>query len=225
MQKSLKLIVEQPTYDRKDYDVLTESVEATGEKHMFIKGPFTEAESRNRNQRIYPLNEMIEQVEAFDREYIQMNRATGELEHPEYPNLDARKACHLITEIHREGNLFIGKSKILSTPDGKIVESLLRDGVQLGVSSRSLGNVDEATGRVTDFQLCTFDIVHDPSCQKAFVNGIMESREWICNYNAENEKLYEEFDKTVDKVASSLTLRQQDDYLFERCMELIRRLK
>lgn len=137
-----------------------------------------------------------------------MNRATGELEHPEYPNLDARKACHLITSLVREDRVFIGKSKILSTPDGKIVESLLRDGVQLGVSSRSLGNVDEATGRVTDFQLCTFDIVHDPSCQKAFVNGIMESREWICNYNTENEKLYEEFDKTVDKVAASLTLRQ-----------------
>lgn len=225
MQKSLKLIVEQPTYDRKDYEVITESNKETGEKHMYIHGPFTEAESRNRNRRIYPLNEMIEQVELFDREYIQMNRATGELEHPEYPNLDARKACHLITSLVREDCVFIGKSKILSTPDGKIVESLLRDGVQLGVSSRSLGNVDESTGRVTDFQLCTFDIVHDPSCQKAFVNGIMESREWICNYNNKNERLYEEFEDTLDRVAASLTLRQQDDYLYEKCLELIKKLR
>lgn len=193
-KKALKLIVEQPTYDRQDYELITEAVGSTGEKHMFIKGPFTEADSRNRNQRIYPLCEMEQQIRAFDENYVRTNRATGELEHPEYPNLDARKACHLITEIHQDGKVFHGKSKILSTPDGMIVQSLLRDGVQLGVSSRSLGDVDPQTGIVTDFQLCTFDIVHDPSCQKAFVNGIMESREWICNYDDKNERLYEEFD-------------------------------
>lgn len=221
MSKSLKLIVEQPTYDRKDYDVITESVEGSGEKQMYIKGPFTEAESRNRNHRIYPLNEMVQQINEFNENYVKMNRATGELEHPEYPNLDARKACHLITELRQDGNIFYGKSKILSTPDGMIVQSLLRDGVQLGVSSRSLGNVDESTGIVTDFQLCTFDIVHDPSCQKAFVNGIMESREWICNYNEKNERLYEEFDKKLSKLPKNAV----GDYIFEACMNLIKGLK
>lgn len=224
-KKALKLIVEQPMYDRKDYDVITESVDGSDKKQMYISGPFTEAESRNRNQRIYPINEMEEQINEFDRNYIKMNRATGELEHPEYPNLDARKACHLITEIRQDGNVFYGKSKILSTPDGKIVESLLRDGVQLGVSSRSLGNVDESTGIVTDFQLCTFDIVSDPSCQKAYVNGILESREWICNYDEKNERVFEEFDQKLASMPKTYDKVVIDNYLFEACMGLIKKLK
>lgn len=109
----------------------------------------------------------------------------------------------------------------MSTPDGKIVESLLKDGVQLGVSSRSLGELDEDTGRVKNFQLCTFDIVHDPSCQKAFVNGILESREWICNFDEKNERLYEEFDKRL----ASLPNYKVDDYLFAACMDLIKKLQ
>lgn len=222
MQKPLKLIVETPTYDRKDYDVITESLD-NGEKHMYISGPFTEAESRNRNQRIYPIQEMEEQIHMFNESYVKMNRATGELEHPEYPNLDARKACHLIKEMHQDGMVFYGKSRILSTPDGKIVESLLRDGVQLGVSSRSLGNVD-ANGIVTDFQLCTFDIVHDPSCQKAFVNGILESRNWICNFNAQNEVAYEQFDKKLAHMPR-MNSADKSKYLYEACLELINKLK
>lgn len=165
---------------------------------------------------------MIREVDAFDREYIRTHRATGELEHPEYPNLVAGKACHLITEIKRDGNVFIGKSKILSTPDGQIVKALLEDGVQLGVSSRSLGEVDEETGRVTDFKLCTFDIVHDPSCQKAFVNGIMESREWICNYNSDNERVYESFDRKIQSLPKNSALREAQ--IMEACMTLIKSL-
>lgn len=217
--KPLKLIVENPTYDRKDY--IVESVEQDGQKHMFIEGPYTEAESRNKNRRIYPLHEMEQQINEFNQNYVTQNRATGELEHPDYPNLDARKACHLITSIKQDGNVFYGKSRILSTPDGKIVESLLRDGVQLGVSSRSLGNVDESTGIVTDFKLCTFDIVHDPSCQKAFVNGILESRDWICNYDDKNEVIFEQFDKKLAK----LPKHDVENYLFEACMDLIKKLK
>ena len=163
---------------------------------------------------------MIEQINDFNENFVLQGRATGELEHPEYPNLNAERACHLITSIKRDGNVFIGKSKILSTPQGKIVECLLRDGVQLGISSRSLGTVDESTGIVSDFKLCTFDIVHDPSCQKAFVNGILESRDWICNFNEKNEKIYEEFDKKLSK----LPYKDVDDYLYESVLKFIRSL-
>ena len=167
---------------------------------------------------------MVCQVEMFTEEYVKTNRATGELEHPEYPNLDARRACHLITELRRDGKVFYGKSKILSTPDGKIVESLLNDGVQLGVSSRSIGEVDEKTGLVTDFQLCTFDIVHDPSCQKAFVNGILENRSWVCSYNEKNERLYEEFDKRLER-ASKQPPRYREADVLSACLELVKALR
>ena len=220
LNKSLKLIVEEPR-DRRDFSLIKESIEGSNEKRYYIEGPFTEAESRNRNQRIYPLQEMIEQINEFNENFVSQGRATGELEHPEYPNLNAERACHLITSIKRDGNVFIGKSKILSTPQGKIVECLLRDGVQLGISSRSLGTVDESTGIVSDFKLCTFDIVHDPSCQKAFVNGILESRDWICNFNEKNEKIYEEFDKKLAK----LPYKDVDDYLYESVLNFIRNLK
>lgn len=221
-QKSFKLIVEEPK-DRKEFQVLKESVECadgTNEKRYYIEGPYTEAESRNRNNRIYPLDEMVQQINEFNENFVLQHRATGELEHPEYPNLNAEKACHLITSLRQDGNVFYGKSKILSTPTGKIVESLLRDGVQLGVSSRSLGCLDESTGIVSDFQLCTFDIVHDPSCQKAFVNGILESRDWICNYNENYVKEYESFDAKLSK----LPKKAVEDYLLNAVMKFMNSL-
>lgn len=188
---------------------------------MYIEGPFTEANTKNRNHRIYPLDEMVEQINEFNETLVATKRATGELEHPDYPNLNARKACHLITSLKQDGNVFIGKSRILPTPDGKIVEGLITAGVQLGVSSRSLGAVDESTGIVTNFKLCTFDIVHDPSCQKAYVNGIMEAREWICNYDEKNERIYEAFDKKLAK----LPKKDVDKYLFEAFKNFIDSLR
>ena len=220
--KSLKLIVEEPK-DRHEFSFLNESVEmpdGSKEKRYYIEGPFTEANSRNRNNRIYPLEEMVQQINEFNEKFVLQHRATGELEHPEYPNLNAEKACHLITSLKQDGNVFYGKSKILSTPTGKIVESLLRDGVQLGVSSRSLGCLDESTGIVTDFQLCTFDIVHDPSCQKAFVNGILESKDWICNYNEKFVEQYESFDKKLAK----LPKKDVEKYLLDAVMDFMKKM-
>lgn len=136
--EKLKLIGEDSQWDIKDYKIISEAANAGEEKRTYIQGPFTEAGSKNRNQRIYPLESMVEQINEFNQNYILTHRATGELEHPEYPNLNAANACHLITEIKQDGNIFIGKSKILDTPKGQIVKALLHDGVQLGVSSRSL---------------------------------------------------------------------------------------
>lgn len=221
MAQALKLIGEDSQYDIHDYKIISEAANVGGEKSLYIEGPFTEANTKNRNQRIYPLDEMIQQINEFNTTLVATKRATGELEHPDYPNLNARKACHLITSLVQDGNVFIGKSKILPTPDGKIVESLITSGVQLGVSSRSLGCVDESTGIVSDFKLCTFDIVHDPSCQKAYVNGILEAREWICNYDERNERVYEAFDKKLAK----LPKKDMDKYLFEAFKTFIDSLK
>lgn len=219
MAKSLKLIVETPQYDSQDYDFITESDASTGTQHLYIKGPFTEAEARNRNKRIYPLQMMVEEINSFNTNYIQPKRATGELEHPEYPHLDASKACHLITEIKQDGNIFYGKSKVLSTPSGKILEALIKDGVQLGISSRSLGNVNEG-GVVSDLKLCTFDVVSDPSCQKAFVNGILESKNWICNNDGDFEEAYDKFEKSLQK----LPKLDLDRYLCEQVCSFIKNL-
>lgn len=218
--EKLKLIGEDSQWDIKDYNIIEEAANVGGEKKIFIQGPFTEAGSKNRNQRIYPLESMVEQINEFNENYISTHRATGELEHPEYPNLNAANACHLITEIKQDGNIFIGKSKILDTPKGQIVKALLKDGVQLGISSRSLGTVDESTGIVSNFKLCTFDIVHDPSCQKAYVNGIMESKEWLCNYNEKYERVYEEFEDRL----KSAPKRDIDVFLLEQVMNFLDKL-
>lgn len=212
MTKNLHLIVEHP-YDRQDYSIVKESVEGTGAKHLFIEGPFTEADKRNRNKRIYPLDEMVQQINEFNDNYVLQGRATGELEHPEYPNLNAKNACHLIKSLIQDGKTFIGKSRIITeVPLGQIVAGLIDAGVQLGVSSRSLGSVNE-DGIVEDFRLCTFDIVSDPSCQKAWMDGIYEAKTFACNFNDENEKAYESLEKKVSKLPKGS--KEVQEYVFE----------
>lgn len=222
MAKSYKLIAETPEYDIHDYVIERVQKNPNEPKHLYIEGPFTEANRRNRNQRIYPLEEMIQQVNEFNEVYVATNRALGELEHPEYPQVNAQEACHMITSLKRQqgSNVFVGKSKILSTPKGKIVECLINDGVSLGISSRALGEVN-SEGIVTDFKLCTFDIVHDPSCQVAFVNGILESKQWICSSDDKYEEVYENFEKSLSK----LPKHDLENYLFEQVMAFMSKLK
>lgn len=220
MRKNLHLIVEHP-YDRDDYRIIKENVDGTSSKHLFIEGPFTEADTRNRNKRIYPLSEMMQQINEFNENYVLQGRATGELEHPEYPNLNAKNACHLIKSLVREGKTFIGKSRIITeVPLGQIVSGLIEAGVQLGVSSRSLGSVN-GEGIVEDFKLCTFDIVSDPSCQKAWVDGILESKTFSCEFNDSNEKTYDDFEKKLSKIPSS----KAQEYIFESVKEFFNSLR
>ena len=219
MSKQYHLITEAPQHDIQDFDIVTESTGPNGAKRLFIKGPYTVANSRNRNRRIYPLEEMVRQIGIFDKELIQQRRAYGELEHPEYPQIMVSEACHLVTEIQQDGTTFIGKSKILSTPKGKIVEAIINDGGNLGISSRALGNVNDQ-GIVTEFKLCTFDVVADPSCQTAFVNGILESKTFSCNYNSENEAVYETFEKQL----SHLPKNGREKYIREAIVGFMRSL-
>ena len=163
-------------------EILTETVGKV--KKLYIRGPFLQAECVNRNKRRYPLHILEKEVKRYNESYIKNGRALGELGHPSGPTVNLDRVSHKITELYRDGNNFIGKAQILSTPMGKIAESLIKEGVCLGVSSRGLGSLKptrEGYNEVgDDFMLTTAaDIVADPSAPEAFVQGIMEDKEWI----------------------------------------------
>ena len=171
----MKLITE--TYD--DYEIL---IEGKG-KDMKIQGVFMQAETKNRNGRVYPLGVLQKDVTRYNKELVSKNRAFGELGHPDGPTVNLDRVSHMIEELVPEGNNIIGKAKILDTPNGKIVKELLNSGAKLGVSSRGMGTLEKkgnANYVKDDFYLATAaDIVADPSAPQAFVEGIMEGKEWI----------------------------------------------
>ena len=156
--------------------------EKGGKKHQYIEGVFLQAELRNRNNRVYPVNVLEREVNKYIEEHVNRDRAVGELGHPDGPTINLDRVSHRIVSLRKEGNNFIGKARILGTPMGKIAKQLLDEGVRLGVSSRGLGTVEKREGTSfvrDDFMLATAaDIVADPSAPDAFVDGIMEGKEW-----------------------------------------------
>ena len=154
-----------------------------GKKDYFIEGIFMQSEIKNRNGRIYPKEVIQKEVKRYNKEFVEQDRAFGELGHPEGPTINLDKVSHLITKLEEDGDNYVGRAKILSTPNGQIVRNLIDDGAKLGVSSRGLGSLEQKGGAQyvkDDFQLATAgDIVADPSAPEAFVNGIMEGTEWV----------------------------------------------
>jgi hypothetical protein len=198
-------------------EVLTESV--NGKKHLYIKGPFLQTECVNRNGRMYPLSIMEKEVKRYNEQYVQKGRALGELGHPDGPTVNLDRVSHKICELYRDGNNFIGKAQILSTPMGKIAESLLKDGVTLGVSSRGIGSLRENNKGYKevgeDFMLATAaDIVADPSAPDAFVQGIMEGKEWIWDGGILREKLAENTKKRINALSNQRRLEEHKIELF-----------
>jgi hypothetical protein len=157
--------------------------ERNGKKEHFIEGIFMQAEKKNKNGRVYPIQTLSKEVGRYNDEYVKKNRAFGELGHPDSPTINLDRVSHMITSLRPEGHNFIGKAKILDTPNGKIVKSLLDGGASLGVSTRGVGSLKPHNGYQLvqdDFHLATAaDIVADPSAPDAFVRGIMEGKEWI----------------------------------------------
>ena len=151
-------------------------------KQQYIKGIFMQSDIQNQNGRIYPYSVLKKQVKEFNEKFVKQDRALGELGHPSGPTVNLDRVSHVITELQEDGKNFIGKAKIIDTPNGKIVKNLLESGVRLGVSSRGLGSVKTNKSGVNevqdDFVLSTVDIVSDPSAPDAFVNGIMEGKEF-----------------------------------------------
>ena len=177
---TIKLISE----EIQDVEYITEEKE-NGKKNYKIKGIFMQADIKNRNGRIYPMDVLQKEVQRYNKDQIKENRAYGELGHPEGPTINLERASHMITSLVPDGKNFIGEAKILSTPMGKIVENLLSDGAKLGVSSRGMGSLAQKRGANYvngDFYLATAaDTVADPSAPNAFVQGVMEGKEWVWN--------------------------------------------
>lgn len=178
--------------------------EKNGKKSMYIQGPFMQAEQKNRNNRVYGLDILAREVARYNDQYVNTNRALGELGHPNGPTINLDRVSHKIVELKQDGNNFIGKAMILETPMGKIARNLLESGVQLGVSTRGMGSLKEGKDGVMmvqdDFYLATAaDIVADPSAPDAFVQGIMEGVEWVWDNGIIKAQKIEEIKETIAK--------------------------
>ena len=220
----LNLIVETPA-PRESFEYIVEEGSTKEKQNLFIKGPYMMAEDVNRNKRIYSLEEMKNEVARYEEEMVKPGRAMGELNHPSTADVDLERACHIVTEMSQDGNVFYGKSKVLSTPTGLIVRSLINDGVRVGMSSRALGqlipeNNRDGVNRVKDFKLVAIDCVADPSFPKAFVNGILESKQYVLNQYGQFEEAYDSFEKTI----TNMPLKDKDAFLRENMLKFIKSL-
>ena len=188
-------------------------------KKLYIEGVFLQGDIKNRNGRMYPVDTLSREVDRYNESFVGKGRALGELGHPEGPTVNLDRVSHKITSLVREGNNFKGKAQLLSTPMGKIASSLIDEGVQLGVSSRGVGSLrEDRTGcKVVgeDFQLATAaDIVADPSAPDAFVNGIMEGKEWVWEGGNLREQLAEKAKRTINKLVDQRRLEEHKLNLF-----------
>ena len=208
----MKLIKE--VFDKIDF--ITE--ETDGKKQLYIQGPFLQCEKKNRNGRVYLKETMRKEVERYTNEYINKNRAFGELGHPDTPSINLDRVSHMIVGLHEEGNDWIGKAKILDTPFGTIVKNLIDGGAQLGVSSRGMGSLKSQNGVNVvqdDFYLATAaDIVADPSAPDAFVRGIMENKEWMLVDGVWTE-MHQEQAKTLIKRATQRDIEEVSMHIFK----------
>ena len=217
MTQTVKLISE----EIQDVEYICEQKE-DGKKNYKIKGVFMQADIKNRNGRVYPMEVLNKEVERYNKQYVNEKRAFGELGHPEGPTVNLDKVSHMITKLYPDGKNFIGEAKIMSTPMGEIVKTLMDEGAKLGVSSRGMGSLDQKNGANyvrNDFYLATAaDIVADPSAPNAFVEGIMEGKEWVWN----NGSLVEaELERAKRRINERVRKRQAN----EDTLEFIRFLK
>ena len=189
-----------------------------GKKNYFIEGVFLQAELKNRNNRMYPLKTLSKEVAKYDENYIQKGRALGELGHPDGPSINLDRVSHKILSLKEDGNNFIGRAKLLDTPMGGIAKNLLDVGVKLCVSSRGMGSIrkeENCNVVMDDFMLATAaDIVADPSAPDAFVNGIMEGKEWVWDNGVLKEAKVAQIKKEIDQ-ATLLNLQERKVSAFE----------
>jgi len=202
---SLKLICEV----NEDINYITEAKDENGKKSYFIEGVFMQGDIKNRNGRIYPSQTLAKEVARYNKEYVEKKRAYGELGHPQGPTINLERVSHMITELKQDGSNFMGKAKIMTeTPYGAIVKSLMDEGAQLGVSSRGMGSLKAGKAGAQevqkDFYLATAaDIVADPSAPDAFVNGIMESKEWVWENGVIREATIADYETEIKKASKS----------------------
>mgnify|MGYP003388017491 FL=1 len=203
---------------------ITEAKE-DGKKDYYIEGVFMESAVKNRNGRVYPTEILENEVARYNKEYVEKNRAMGELNHPQGPTVNLDRVSHIIKELKSDGNSIMGKAKIMDTPMGKIAKNLIDEGAKLGVSSRGMGSLKQNKEGVNevqkDFMLAAVDIVADPSAPNAFVNGVMEGREWIWNNGVLEQRQIEAYKEVMEK-APKIDIEEVTLYLFEDFMRKIR---
>lgn len=215
----MKLITE--TVEQVEF--LTEAA-ADGGKNYFIEGTFMQADTLNRNKRMYPKHILLNEVTRYTKEFVNNSRAFGELNHPAGPTVNLDRVAIIIKELNCNGTDVYGKAKVMSTPMGEIVKNLINEGARLGVSTRGMGSLKAKNGYnevQPDFMLSAVDIVADPSAPNAFVNGIMEGKEWIWDNGLLVERQIEEYRRELSK-ASARQLEQKATKLFE---DFLRKLK
>ena len=212
----MRLIAEEIT----NVDFLCEEKE--GKKNYFIEGIFLQAELKNRNGRMYPMKTLAREVAKYDENYIQKGRALGELGHPDGPSINLDRVSHKITSLSEDGTNFIGRAKLLDTPMGKIAKNLLDEGVKLGVSSRGMGSLvkrEDCNMVADDFMLATAaDIVADPSAPDAFVDGIMEGKEWVWDNGILKESAIAQIKTEIDE-ATLINLQERKISAFSKFLK------
>lgn len=211
----MKLIVEHSN----SVELLKENDKESKEQQYYITGVFMQADKQNRNNRVYPLDIVKREVEAYNTKFVSQNRALGELGHPDTPTVNLDRVAHLIKELQLDGSNVVGKAKLLDTPCGKIAKNLVNEGIKLGVSSRGLGSLKERDGVQevqSDFILNAIDLVADPSAPEAFVEGVLENKEWIYENGVIRPKEIEAIKKeikNIKKVSDEKLARIFKDFL------------
>ena len=197
----MKLITEMT----EDIQIVTETIDEGKGREHFIEGVFMQSNLKNRNGRVYPRETLMNEVARYNKEYVSKNRAMGELNHPQGPTVNLDRVSHITKELRPDGDNVYGKAKIMETPMGKIAKNLIDEGAKLGVSSRGMGSLKqnkEGENEVQkDFMLAAVDIVADPSAPNAFVEGIMEGREWVWDNGILKEKHIAEYEKEIESAS------------------------
>lgn len=208
-------------------DFLVEEKNTQEPQKYYMTGPYMMAEKQNQNGRVYKLDEMTKEVDRYVQDMIQTRRAIGEMNHPQSTEVNPVNACHLVTELKQQGNYFMGKSLILDTPMGQLLKSLVKDKIQMGISTRGLGNLTESSEgkKVSNFHLICLDVVHQPSVQNAMLESILESREWTVNTDGRIIEVSQNAFKELEENVKVIPKHDANIFLKEQLMNFILKLK
>ena len=210
-----------------ELDFLIEEKNSSEPQKYYITGPYMMAEKQNQNGRIYQLDEMVKEANRYTNDMIKTRRAIGEMNHPQSTEVNPVNACHLVTELRQNGNYFMGKSLILDTPMGQLLKSLVKDKIQMGISTRGLGNLSESTDgkKVSNFHLICLDVVHQPSVQNAMLESVLESKEWLVGTDGRIIEVSQNAFNQLKGSLSKLPKHETDIFLREQLVKFINSLK
>lgn len=208
-------------------EFLVEETNRQEPQKYYITGPYMMAERANQNGRIYKLDEMTKEVDRYTNDMVKTRRAIGEMNHPQSTEVNPVNACHLVTELKQNGNYFMGKSLILDTPMGQLLKSLVKDKIQMGISTRGLGNLAESAGgkMVSNFHLICLDVVHQPSVQNAMLESILESKEWMVGTDGRIMEVSFNAGTGLRESLSRIPKKEVEGFLREQLMGFINTLK